>query len=130
MDADALRNQLIVLSAIGATTAFWWFVLVPNARLGLARNKKSGALRAYLEELKTDDARGPDVPPPPRGRRARGGDVRARDGPRGHDGARGTTESARARSNVESIVVDEWRRDSEGRRGRLLYTRSPSAPRA
>ena len=57
MDADALRNQLIVISAVGATTAFWWFVLVPNARLGLARNKKSGALRAYLEELKTDDAR-------------------------------------------------------------------------
>jgi hypothetical protein len=57
MDVDALQNQLIVLSAIGATTAYWWFVLVPNARVSLAKNKKTGALRTYLEELKTDDSR-------------------------------------------------------------------------
>lgn len=41
-----------MLGVIGATGAYWWFVLVPSARVRLAANKKSGSLRRYLEELK------------------------------------------------------------------------------
>jgi hypothetical protein len=41
----------------GVMTAYWWYVLVPAARVNLAVNKKSGKLRAYLEELKA----GPDT---------------------------------------------------------------------
>merc|ERR1711976_503997 len=51
------RPQLLVLGAIGLTGAYWWFVLVPSARVRLAVNKKSGTLRKYLEELKQDDSR-------------------------------------------------------------------------
>lgn len=34
------------------------YVLVPNARVNLAVNKKKGNLRAYLQDLKEDDSRG------------------------------------------------------------------------
>ena len=37
--------------------AYWWYVLVPGARVNLAVNKRSGRLRDYLEELKGDDSR-------------------------------------------------------------------------
>jgi|TARA_B100001540_G_C15541409_1_gene521553 hypothetical protein len=57
MDVGALQSQLWVLFAVGAMTAYWWYVLVPGARVNLAVNKRSGKLRAYLEELKADDDR-------------------------------------------------------------------------
>lgn len=57
MDYSALQSQLVVLGAIGIMTAYWWYVLVPGARVNLAVNKRSGKLRDYLEELKGDDDR-------------------------------------------------------------------------
>ena len=57
MDYSALQSQLIVLGVVGVMTAYWWYVLVPGARVNLAVNKKSGKLRDYLEELKGDDDR-------------------------------------------------------------------------
>ena len=57
MDVGALQSQLWVLFAVGAMTAYWWYVLVPGARVNLAVNKRTGKLRDYLVELKGDDSR-------------------------------------------------------------------------
>ena len=57
MDTSALQSELLVLAAIIAVTAYWWYVLVPGARVNLAVNKRTGKLRDYLEELKADDDR-------------------------------------------------------------------------
>mmetsp|Transcript_38731 Transcript_38731/g.96138 ORF Transcript_38731/g.96138 Transcript_38731/m.96138 type:complete len:280 (-) Transcript_38731:118-957(-) len=57
MDYGALQSQLVVLGVVGIMTAYWWYVLVPGARVNLAVNKKSGKLRDYLEDLKEDDDR-------------------------------------------------------------------------
>ena len=46
-----------MLAGIGLTVAYWWFVLVPGARVNLAVNKRTGKLRTYLAELKADDSR-------------------------------------------------------------------------
>ena len=58
IDPAVLRDELVVLGAIGATTAYWWLVLVPSARVALAKNKKSGELRAYLDDLARSDGKG------------------------------------------------------------------------
>jgi len=52
MDASLLLPQLAVLGTVGLAGAYWWFALVPSARVRLAVNKRSGALRSYLEQLK------------------------------------------------------------------------------
>ena len=57
MDTSMLTSQLVVLGFTGVMVAYWWYVLVPGARVNLAVNKKSGKLRDYLEELKDDDSR-------------------------------------------------------------------------
>lgn len=57
MDSGALQSQLVVLGVVGVMTAYWWYVLVPGARVNLAVNKRTGRLRDYLEELKADDSR-------------------------------------------------------------------------
>ena len=61
MDQGQLANEVVVLGAIAGMTAYWWFVLVPSARVRLASNKRSGALRTYLEELKSDDSKDRDA---------------------------------------------------------------------
>ena len=61
MDQGQLANEFVVLGAIAGMTAYWWFVLVPSARVRLASNKRSGALRTYLEELKSDDSKDRDA---------------------------------------------------------------------
>lgn len=58
METSALAANGVVLVAVGAMVAYWWFGLVPDARVRLARDKKAGTLRKYLEELKEDDGRG------------------------------------------------------------------------
>ena len=58
IDPAVLRDELVVLGAIAATTAYWWLVLVPSARVALAKNKKSGKLRAYLDDLARSDGKG------------------------------------------------------------------------
>ena len=58
IDPALLRDELVVLGAIGAMTAYWWLVLVPSARVRLAKNKKSGELRAYLDDLARSDGKG------------------------------------------------------------------------
>mmetsp|Transcript_43700 Transcript_43700/g.83407 ORF Transcript_43700/g.83407 Transcript_43700/m.83407 type:complete len:223 (+) Transcript_43700:104-772(+) len=58
MDTSMLTAQLEVLGAVGVMVVYWWYVLVPNARVNLAVNKKKGNLRAYLQDLKEDDSRG------------------------------------------------------------------------
>ena len=57
MDTSMLTSQLVVLGVTGVMVAYWWYVLVPGARVNLAVNKRSGRLRDYLEELKGDDSR-------------------------------------------------------------------------
>jgi len=57
MDTSALQAQGIVLLTVGVMTAYWWYVLVPGARVNLAVNKRTGKLREYLIELKGDDSR-------------------------------------------------------------------------
>ena len=57
MDTSMLTSQLVVLGFTGVMVAYWWYVLVPGARVNLAVNKRSGRLRDYLEELKGDDSR-------------------------------------------------------------------------
>mmetsp|Transcript_24246 Transcript_24246/g.52902 ORF Transcript_24246/g.52902 Transcript_24246/m.52902 type:complete len:226 (-) Transcript_24246:97-774(-) len=58
MDTSMLTAQLEVLAAVAVMVVYWWYVLVPNARVNLAVNKKKGNLRQYLAELKQDDSRG------------------------------------------------------------------------
>eukprot|EP00959_Pyramimonas_sp_CCMP1952_P172968 3614648-Pyramimonas_sp.AAC.1 len=53
-----LRTSLQVLGVVAIMVIYWWYVLVPNARVNLAVNKKKGNLRQYLAELKQDDSRG------------------------------------------------------------------------
>lgn len=57
MDTSVLTAQLEVLGAVGVMVIYWWYVLVPNARVNLAVNKKKGNLAQYLQELKQDDSR-------------------------------------------------------------------------
>ena len=57
MDTSALQSQGVVLLTVGVMTAYWWYVLVPGARVNLAVNKRTGKLRDYLVELKGDDSR-------------------------------------------------------------------------
>lgn len=52
MDTAMLQQELGVLAVIAVAVAYWWFVLVPNARVRLAVNKKSGALKSYLQQIK------------------------------------------------------------------------------
>lgn len=58
MDATQATQQFVVLGVVAVMTAYWWFVLVPSARERLAVNKRTGALREYLEELARDTASG------------------------------------------------------------------------
>ncbi len=58
MDPAAMLPQYFVVSAILAATAYWWLVLVPSARGDLARSKRRGEVRAYLEEIEGDSSRG------------------------------------------------------------------------
>ena len=48
MDTSMLTSQLVVLGFTGVMVAYWWYVLVPGARVNLAVNKRSGRLRDYL----------------------------------------------------------------------------------
>ena len=48
MDTSALQSQGVVLLTVGVMTAYWWYVLVPGARVNLAVNKRTGKLRDYL----------------------------------------------------------------------------------
>ena len=57
MDTAALQSQGLVLLTVGVMTAYWWYVLVPGARVNLAVNKRTGKLKEYLVELKGDDGR-------------------------------------------------------------------------
>ena len=57
LDASVYQSEAAVLAVTGLCVAYWWFVLVPGARVNLAVNKRSGRLRTYLEELSTDDTR-------------------------------------------------------------------------
>jgi hypothetical protein len=57
LSVDVYQSEAAVLAVTGLCVAYWWFVLVPGARVNLAVNKRSGRLRSYLEELKSDDSR-------------------------------------------------------------------------
>ncbi|KAK3268757.1 hypothetical protein CYMTET_22759 [Cymbomonas tetramitiformis] len=57
MDTSLLIPQLVSLGVIAISVGYWWFVLVPSARVRLAVNKKNGSLKNYLTELKADDSR-------------------------------------------------------------------------
>ena len=57
MDPSMLAADAVVLGSVACVGAYWWFGVVPDARVRLARNKRSGALRTYLEDLREDDDR-------------------------------------------------------------------------
>ena len=57
LEPGALNAQFAVLGVVSITVAYWWFVVVPAARINLAVNKNQGKLKTYLEELKQDDSR-------------------------------------------------------------------------
>jgi hypothetical protein len=57
VDQDLLNGQLIVIGVCSITVLYWWLVVVPNARINLAVNKKTGKLKTYLDTLKRDDTR-------------------------------------------------------------------------
>ena len=54
LEPGALNAQFAVLGVVSITVAYWWFVVVPAARINLAVNKNQGKLKTYLEELKQD----------------------------------------------------------------------------
>jgi hypothetical protein len=43
--------QLAVLASTFGLGAYWWFVVVPSERQALAKAKRTGAVREYIEEL-------------------------------------------------------------------------------
>ena len=57
LEPGALNAQFTVLGVVSITVAYWWFVVVPAARINLAVNKNQGKLKTYLEDLKQDDSR-------------------------------------------------------------------------
>jgi hypothetical protein len=57
LEPGALNAQFAVLGVVSITVAYWWFVVVPAARINLAVNKNQGKLKTYLEELKRDESR-------------------------------------------------------------------------
>ena len=57
LEPGALNAQFAVLGVVSITVAYWWFVVVPAARINLAVNKNQGKLKTYLEDLKQDDSR-------------------------------------------------------------------------
>ena len=57
LEPGALNAQFAVLGFVSITVAYWWFVVVPAARINLAVNKNQGKLKTYLEELKRDESR-------------------------------------------------------------------------
>jgi hypothetical protein len=57
LDASVIQSEIGVLAVTSLMVAYWWFILVPGARVNLAVNKRSGKLQKYLAELKADDSR-------------------------------------------------------------------------
>jgi hypothetical protein len=51
VDAQALSAQLVVLTVTGSTALYWWYSVVPSARRTLAKEKRSGPLSEYLQDL-------------------------------------------------------------------------------
>ncbi|GAB5358569.1 hypothetical protein AAMO2058_000469500 [Amorphochlora amoebiformis] len=52
VDPDIVKQQAIMLSTVGGVAGYWWFVLVPSERQRLSKNKRSGEISEYLEDLK------------------------------------------------------------------------------
>lgn len=46
----------VLLFVVAAPAAYWWFVTVPEARLGLAKDKRVGEVNDYLQELQSDES--------------------------------------------------------------------------
>jgi hypothetical protein len=57
IDGGVLTAQLLVLGATVGAAAYWWLALVPSARRTLAREKRTGALGSYLNELQSNPDR-------------------------------------------------------------------------
>jgi hypothetical protein len=51
VDAQALSAQLVVLTVTASTALYWWYSVVPSARRTLAKEKRSGPLSEYLQDL-------------------------------------------------------------------------------
>jgi hypothetical protein len=51
VDAQALSAQLVVLTVTASTALYWWYSVVPSARRTLAKEKRSGLLSEYLQDL-------------------------------------------------------------------------------
>lgn len=58
LDPAAATAQLSVLAATVGVGAYWWFVVVPSERQALAKEKRKGDLRGYLEEISVDENKG------------------------------------------------------------------------
>ena len=58
--ADPMQFALL-LGVVLLPFGYWWYVTVPDARLGLAKDKRKGGMRAYIDNLRADSApRGPE----------------------------------------------------------------------
>jgi glucose/arabinose dehydrogenase len=51
VDPTALAAQLVVLGVTAGAASYWWLAVVPAARRSLAKEKRAGPTKAYLEEL-------------------------------------------------------------------------------
>ena len=53
--ADPMQFALL-LAVVVLPFGYWWYVTVPDARLDLAKDKRKGGLRAYIDDLRADAA--------------------------------------------------------------------------
>ncbi|KAI8465379.1 MAG: hypothetical protein J3K34DRAFT_525434 [Monoraphidium minutum] len=57
IDPTVAYGQLAVLALTLGAAAYWWWGVVPSARRSLAKEKRAGAGRTYLEGLQSDPSR-------------------------------------------------------------------------
>eukprot|EP00239_Pterosperma_sp_CCMP1384_P005976 CAMPEP_0197855932 /NCGR_PEP_ID=MMETSP1438-20131217/27534_1 /TAXON_ID=1461541 /ORGANISM="Pterosperma sp., Strain CCMP1384" /LENGTH=204 /DNA_ID=CAMNT_0043471195 /DNA_START=302 /DNA_END=916 /DNA_ORIENTATION=- len=52
-----VAQTLVVLVVTLAPALYWWLVLVPSERQSLAKNKRRGEVKEYLEQIEGDESR-------------------------------------------------------------------------
>lgn len=57
-DPEAVKSQVAVLGSAFGLAAYWWYIFVPAERRSLAKEKRRGEVKEYLEEIAGDESRG------------------------------------------------------------------------
>lgn len=57
VSSAALLPQLVVLATTFGLAGYWWLIFVPSERASLARSKRGGELKEYLQALESDRSR-------------------------------------------------------------------------